>query len=102
MNRNVAQPGLARLTGGQKVESSNLSVPTIHFPQGTWVFAQVAFFLLFLRENTHETTRFSLWKSIDGGPSGSLAEISALSSPFYKGQGLYTLKNALIIPVSGT
>lgn len=29
MNRNVAQPGLARLTGGQKVESSNLSVPTI-------------------------------------------------------------------------
>ena len=32
MNRNVAQPGLARLTGGQKVESSNLSVPTIAFP----------------------------------------------------------------------
>ena len=31
-NRNVAQPGLARLTGGQKVESSNLSVPTIAFP----------------------------------------------------------------------
>ena len=30
--RNVAQPGLARLTGGQKVESSNLSVPTIHLP----------------------------------------------------------------------
>ena len=28
-NRNVAQPGLARLTGGQKVESSNLSIPTI-------------------------------------------------------------------------
>ena len=38
-----------------------------------------AFFLLFLRENTHETTRLSLWRSIDGGPSGSLAEISALS-----------------------
>ena len=31
MNRNVAQPGLARLTGGQKVESSNLSIPTNFF-----------------------------------------------------------------------
>ena len=46
-DRDIAQPGLARLTGGQKVESSNLSVPTIHFPQGTWVFAQVPFFLPF-------------------------------------------------------
>ena len=27
--RNVAQPGLARLTGGQKVVSSNLIIPTI-------------------------------------------------------------------------
>ena len=27
--RDVAQPGLARLTGGQKVASSNLAVPTI-------------------------------------------------------------------------
>ena len=29
--RDIAQPGLARLTGGQKVESSNLSIPTIFF-----------------------------------------------------------------------
>ena len=31
--RDIAQPGLARLTGGQKVESSNLSIPTIFFAQ---------------------------------------------------------------------
>ena len=30
-SRDIAQPGLARLTGGQKVESSNLSIPTIFF-----------------------------------------------------------------------
>ena len=30
--RDIAQPGLARLTGGQKVESSNLSIPTIFLP----------------------------------------------------------------------
>ena len=28
-SRDIAQLGLARLTGGQKVESSNLSIPTI-------------------------------------------------------------------------
>ena len=38
---------LARLSGGQKVASSNLAVPTINFPQGTWVFARVPFFLPF-------------------------------------------------------
>ena len=27
--RDIAQPGLARLTGGQKVRSSNLRIPTI-------------------------------------------------------------------------
>ena len=29
--RDIAQPGLARLTGGQKVRSSNLRIPTIFF-----------------------------------------------------------------------
>ena len=29
VDRDIAQLGLARLTGGQKVESSNLSIPTI-------------------------------------------------------------------------
>ena len=29
VSRAIAQLGLARLTGGQKVESSNLSIPTI-------------------------------------------------------------------------
>lgn len=32
-SRDIAQPGLARLTGGQKVESSNLSIPTIFMPK---------------------------------------------------------------------
>ncbi len=27
--RDIAQPGLARLSGGQKVASSNLAIPTI-------------------------------------------------------------------------
>ena len=31
--RDIAQPGLARLTGGQKVRSSNLRIPTIFFAQ---------------------------------------------------------------------
>ena len=31
--RDIAQPGLARLTGGQKVRSSNLRIPTIFLPQ---------------------------------------------------------------------
>ena len=30
-SRDIAQPGLARLTGGQKVRSSNLRIPTIFF-----------------------------------------------------------------------
>ena len=37
LNRNVAQPGLARLTGGQKVRSSNLRIPTI-FILNSFVF----------------------------------------------------------------
>ena len=28
-DRDIAQPGLARLSGGQKVASSNLAIPTI-------------------------------------------------------------------------
>ena len=31
--RDIAQPGLARLTGGQKVRSSNLRIPTIFLPK---------------------------------------------------------------------
>ena len=31
-DRDIAQPGLARLTGGQKVASSNLAIPTIFLP----------------------------------------------------------------------
>ena len=31
-SRDIAQLGLARLSGGQKVESSNLSIPTIFLP----------------------------------------------------------------------
>ena len=30
-SRDIAQPGLARLSGGQKVGSSNLPIPTIFF-----------------------------------------------------------------------
>ena len=30
-DRDIAQPGLARLSGGQKVASSNLAIPTIFF-----------------------------------------------------------------------
>ena len=33
--RDIAQPGLARLTGGQKVRSSNLRIPTIFFAFST-------------------------------------------------------------------
>ena len=32
-DRDIAQPGLARLTGGQKVGSSNLPIPTIFLPK---------------------------------------------------------------------
>ena len=32
-SRDIAQPGLARLTGGQKVRSSNLRIPTIFLPK---------------------------------------------------------------------
>ena len=31
ISRDIAQPGLARLSGGQKVASSNLAIPTIFF-----------------------------------------------------------------------
>ena len=43
--RDIAQPGLARLTGGQKVRSSNLRIPTI-------------FFALISRQKKHEAVRF--------------------------------------------
>ena len=42
--RDIAQPGLARLTGGQKVRSSNLRIPTI-------------FFALIPRQKKHEAVR---------------------------------------------
>ena len=32
-SRDIAQPGLARLSGGQKVGSSNLPIPTIFLPK---------------------------------------------------------------------
>ena len=32
-DRDIAQPGLARLSGGQKVASSNLAIPTIFLPR---------------------------------------------------------------------
>lgn len=81
---------LARLSGGQKVESSNLSVPTIPFPQGTWVFARVPFFLPF-RGCFSRSKHLNAYivEDFGGIPPPRNPPFSDLSTPFSKVPGLY-------------
>ena len=47
-SRDIAQPGLARLTGGQKVGSSNLPIPTIFLFSVIQSFMTGFFYILIL------------------------------------------------------
>ena len=53
-SRDIAQPGLARLSGGQKVASSNLAIPTIFFALKLKT-PVLSFF--FFRQKKHEAVR---------------------------------------------
>ena len=47
-SRDIAQPGLARLSGGQKVASSNLAIPTIFLFSAIQSFMAGFFYVLIL------------------------------------------------------
>ena len=60
--RDIAQPGLARLTGGQKVRSSNLRIPTIFFALKKLKTPVLSFF--YSRAKKHEVAILSLIYSL--------------------------------------
>ena len=54
ISRDIAQPGLARLSGGQKVASSNLAIPTIFFARKA---QNSGFELFYFRAKKNEAVR---------------------------------------------
>ena len=100
-DRDIAQPGLARLSGGQKVGSSNLPIPTIFLPgfqkivsklckkQATdWKinFHTVAFLFLHLHffvKKMSLLTSLGELPSLRSGTSGSALRRISLSRPFF-------------------